>query len=550
MRCLRKLLMLLCFVNCFAVMGIEAKKPIAVVICSYNNRKFYEKNLESVLNQNYPNYRIIYTDDFSPDGTGDAVEEYIKGHSNGHKVKLVRNERRLKAMANLWHAIHSCRNEEIVITLDGDDWLPHDNVLEVVNSYYQDPNVWLAYSNHTRHPDGKGGISRPMGPDVIKKRGIRNYPYVVSHLRSFYAGLFKRIKLQDLTYEGDFVPTTYDLAMMFPMLEMAEGHIRYMKEKLYVYNCINPISDHRASREMQGTIDRYTRKLKPYLPLTVDPTLPLDNENNQVDIVVFSYNRPMQLYAYIESLYKNATNCNQITAIYRASSPEYEEGYAQVTQAFPKVNWKKQLCPPGDFQKLTRDAIFNSKAKFVAFAVDDIIIKDSIDFAQTTRLMNQTLAYGFYLRMGKNINRSYMAGKKDPPPKMMAVEPGVYAWQFSRGGAEWGYPNTLDMTVYRKSDIKNAIEQVSFTNPSYMEGKWSKRADKSKIGLCYELSKTINIPMNVVTTFKNKNFGIYSVKDLLTKFIKGYRMDIDVIQHMVNNSPHVNVLPEFKQQSI
>src|SRR3989304_6153185 len=45
------------------------EKPIVVVIPSYNNKQWYQKNLDSVLTQNYHNFRIIFIDDASPDGT-------------------------------------------------------------------------------------------------------------------------------------------------------------------------------------------------------------------------------------------------------------------------------------------------------------------------------------------------------------------------------------------------------------------------------------------------------------------------------------------------
>ena len=54
------------------------EKPIVIVIPSYNNKDWYEKNLKSVLTQNYKNYRIIYLDDVSTDRTGELIKKFIK----------------------------------------------------------------------------------------------------------------------------------------------------------------------------------------------------------------------------------------------------------------------------------------------------------------------------------------------------------------------------------------------------------------------------------------------------------------------------------------
>ena len=52
--------------------------PLVVIIPSYNNAQWYKKNLDSVFNQRYSNYRIIYLDDASTDQTGYLVEKYIQ----------------------------------------------------------------------------------------------------------------------------------------------------------------------------------------------------------------------------------------------------------------------------------------------------------------------------------------------------------------------------------------------------------------------------------------------------------------------------------------
>lgn len=532
---------------------IQEKKPITIVTCSYNNRNYYQKNLASLLEQKYPNYRVIYVDDCSPDGTGEAVEEYLKNHPNGHKVKLIRNPTRKKAMANLWCAIHMCKDEEIVVIVDGDDWLPHPKVLDIVASYYEDPDVWFAYSNYLNSSNGRAGISRPIPNHVWEGKGVRAHqPYCVSHLHSFYAGLFKKIKLRDFTYQGDFVAAAYDCAMYFPMLEMAQGHVTFMKEKLYMYNNTNPINDHRANRGIQSKVHQHTRKLNPYQPAKGHPAKPAyTEEENQVDLVVYSYNRPMQLQAYIESFYKHTKNINHITVIYRADGSDYEKGYEKLKNTFSNIQWIKQERPPNDFKRLTLNAIYhsNSKARFVVFAVDDIIVKDKVDFHEVIGLMDKTHAYVFHLRMGKNITRSYMAGKADSPPRMIELEPGLFAWKFGFGGAEWGYANSVDMGVYRKEDIRSFLEREHYTNPNLLEGRWSRLNNQQRFGLCYERSKTINIPMNVVSTFKNKNLRSFSAKELLSKFMRGDRIDIDAVYQMENKSPHVNVVPTFKKSS-
>ena len=55
------------------------------------------------------------------------------------KIKLIHNDHRCLAMQNHFHAIYSCEDDEIILMLDGDDWLAHNKVLSYINQCYQDP---------------------------------------------------------------------------------------------------------------------------------------------------------------------------------------------------------------------------------------------------------------------------------------------------------------------------------------------------------------------------------------------------------------------------
>ena len=251
---------------------------------SYNNASYVEKNLLSVLSQDYDNYHILYIDDASTDGTKERVKQIIGKHDPRGRIRLIENRENRGAMHNLYHAVHTCKNGEIVVTVDGDDFLAHPHVLQSLNAYYANPNVWLTYGNYegyTFHsveagftPEEKAhfkGICRPLNLKALKKKGIRAHPFVTSHLRTFYAGLFKRIKRQDFLHEGKFFSITYDMACMLPMIELAEGHEYFIEEVLYLYNLENPISDFRRDRQEQLKIERLIRSLPSYSPLKEHP---------------------------------------------------------------------------------------------------------------------------------------------------------------------------------------------------------------------------------------------------------------------------------------
>lgn len=258
---------MLFFLSSIQAQEAQLERHIVVIIPSYNNKEWYTKNLDSVFCQKYHNYHVIYIDDNSPDGTGDLVESYIIEKEQTNKVILIKNTERKLALANLYYAIHSCEDTDIIITLDGDDWLAHENVLGVINNVYANPDIWVTYGQFKEYPTGKGGFCCAYPQRVIRQCGFRKHLPTPSHLRSFYAGLFKQIKLEDLLYEGQFYPMTWDLAMMIPMLEMAPKHFKFISDILYIYNNANPINDHKVSKQLQRNLHLHIQKQRKYSPI-------------------------------------------------------------------------------------------------------------------------------------------------------------------------------------------------------------------------------------------------------------------------------------------
>ncbi|MCX5925454.1 MAG: glycosyltransferase family 2 protein [Candidatus Dependentiae bacterium] len=243
------------------------EKNMVIVIPSYNNKLWYKKNLNSVLSQKYANFRVIYIDDCSPDGTGSLVQEYIEKYDRYNRITLFKNNKRQGVMANRYHAIHSCVDSDIIVTLDGDDWLAHDKVLKVINEQYQDPNVWITYGQYQKYPLRQKGQCKQFDQEVIIKNSYRDYFFVSSHLRTFYAWLFKLIKKEDLLYNDQFIPMATDVAIMLPMLEMAGGRFKCIEEVLYMYNVLNPINMFMLDPIFQKKMEFYIRSKKRYEPL-------------------------------------------------------------------------------------------------------------------------------------------------------------------------------------------------------------------------------------------------------------------------------------------
>jgi len=537
---------------------ILGNKPFVIVTMSYNNASYIEKNLLSTLQQDYDNFRIIYIDDASTDSTGAQVKDFIKRYDDRGVVTFIQNETNQGAMSNLYHAVHSCSSDEIVVIVDGDDFLAHPQVLSELNAYYANSDIWMTYGNFAEYPsyamgkERKYSDCRPINLKIQDERGIRRHAFVTSHLRTFYAGLFQRVKLQDFLHQGDFLSIGCDVASMLPMVELAGDHAYYIDDILYLYNTGNPNCDFKKDLEGQFAVETKIRNKPAYTPLKDHPSYDYIHLDECVDLAVFSYNRPLQLYAFLESCQKYTQNLHRTFVIYRSGNEHYEKGYRIVKEAFPYVTFFKQSdeTPYEDFAPLLRKAVFDrdmSTARYVIFAVDDIVVKDTIDFKEGVSKLKQTGAYGLYYRMGSRVDYCYLQGFDQGIPFSLKIEEGLYAWQFSSGEGDWAYPNTVDMALFRKEDIYPYFLCMKFHNPNILEALWNEHADLSQVGLYYEDTKVVNLPLNIVmeNEWVNERISDVSTKDLLLLWEKGLKMDIEPFHQMDNHSVHIEYEPNF-----
>lgn len=139
---------------------------------------------------------------------------------------------------NLYDAVKILHPDDVVVQLDGDDWLAHPHVLEQIAGLYVDPEVWLTYGSVLMTDGTYNGNNMPYGPN----EDIRTSRWRCSHLKTFRAGLFQLVNPEDFMFEGEWTSHAVDHATMFPMVEMAGwDRTRWVKEAIYVYNFENSV---------------------------------------------------------------------------------------------------------------------------------------------------------------------------------------------------------------------------------------------------------------------------------------------------------------------
>lgn len=244
-------------------METTSNNKLAVIVPFYNPGAFLEKCVATLLSQKYDNYRIIFIDDCSTDGSWDLLPH---GEEN---ITCIKNTERKTALENIHNAIlDHCEPDDIVVLVDGDDWLPHKKVFSEINEIYNRENCMIMYGQAS-WTDGRRGFARAYDKESFAH--LRWVPFCVSHIRTFKASVYHAIQEQDPTFscmkdaDGNFYRMTYDVAIMFPIMEIAGYKNIYFNDSiLYIYNRSNPISDDRVNQALQTQIHHEISKKEPF----------------------------------------------------------------------------------------------------------------------------------------------------------------------------------------------------------------------------------------------------------------------------------------------
>ncbi len=205
--------------------------------------------LGSIAVQDHPAKTVVVVDDASDDGYSGLLAAWCRAEgwvyiSNLMSVKMPRTLRQ---------AVNTVPgdSDQVVVIIDGDDWLPHRHVLSDLASAFDDPGLWLTWGSYTRWPDPayQPNPAAPYPTEVAEANGYRHHDYAAfNHPLAFRRHLWEQVTDTDLQDDrGEWMTVAYDQMIMYPMLELSgPDHQRFLPETLYVYNEQNPLSETRT----------------------------------------------------------------------------------------------------------------------------------------------------------------------------------------------------------------------------------------------------------------------------------------------------------------
>lgn len=113
---------------------------ISIVITSYNRAQWIGQAIQSALDQDYPNFEIIISDNNSTDNTDDVIRTFC----SDPRIKYYKNETNIGMVANFKKATYELISGEYLTYISSDDYLCNrqflSNSVNLINKY---PNIVL-----------------------------------------------------------------------------------------------------------------------------------------------------------------------------------------------------------------------------------------------------------------------------------------------------------------------------------------------------------------------------------------------------------------------
>jgi glycosyltransferase involved in cell wall biosynthesis len=95
------------------------KKLVSIALCTYNGDAYLKQQLDSIVNQSYPEIELIVVDDCSTDNTLNILKEYSARYSF---IKLFINPQNLGYIRNFEKAMSLCNGDFIALSDQDDIW--------------------------------------------------------------------------------------------------------------------------------------------------------------------------------------------------------------------------------------------------------------------------------------------------------------------------------------------------------------------------------------------------------------------------------------------
>lgn len=116
---------------------------VSVIIPNYNHARYLDERIQSVLNQTYQNFEIIFLDDKSADNSVEIVNKY---KDNPHFSHIIINEHNSGSTFKQWHKGFELAKGDLVWIAESDDSCDKTLLERNVKNFIKDEHCVLSFA--------------------------------------------------------------------------------------------------------------------------------------------------------------------------------------------------------------------------------------------------------------------------------------------------------------------------------------------------------------------------------------------------------------------
>ncbi len=195
----------------------------SILMANYNNVKYIETAIKSLLSQTYPKWELIIVDDSSTDNSIDAIQPFL----NDKRIKLIRHKTNLGYGGTLRTAASNAKNNILGI-LDADDKLHLEALKVMANAYQNNQDFGFIYSTMWSCDSELKNckVAKWIGPVIPEKTNI--FRSKISHFKTFRREIYEMTEGFDVNLKK-----IVDKDIIYKIEEVTK--FKFINKPLYYY---------------------------------------------------------------------------------------------------------------------------------------------------------------------------------------------------------------------------------------------------------------------------------------------------------------------------
>ena len=492
------------------------ERAIVIIVYASDVDENHGRVVESIAKQNYTNNRVVFIDDNAGEEGTIYSRKMVQKYQLYEKFNFLHNRHKEGLLSHLYYLLNSFEDNEILLILRADTALAHPDVLAELNFCYNDSNIEVTICQTVSYPTYKTN-------EFSSKLKSVNYPLAAF---SMYARLAKKVPLNSLLDKGVFSANYQEERLIYPIMEIAKGHIFNINKVLIIENL------DKETFKQEIDIHSLFQEAKTLAKNINSSSI---TDESRVTLVIFSEDRPMQLSCELKQIQKMLSNIEKITVCYKATTKSFDEGYEKVKEIYPLIDM--QRTPKNlPFNNSLSHAISKAPSKYIILASDTLLLKEKIELKSSIELLEDTGAFhlSFTLDPRNNTSLLFIKSRDD---HYLYTSSSIESLSHIQGG---------QMTLFRKSDLKNGGGKLL----SYLLGDPKGKLPKEGlVGSCYKIAPAVKTKIAHIKGKDNASYPLYSQEELNNRFLSGESIDSSTISHR-SKSTEVEYYPHFIKESL